>query len=129
LFRPALRLAPFGRGPPFSSGSRAATESGDLDGLVRDRLTLRAGYSPAGSRFLAPATAGTPRRRCPRQWMFRAAFASRSSTRSQDGQTWVRTERLFRIRSPQPLQSCEVYAGLTASTRLPAHAVLQARHV
>ena len=29
-------------------------------------LTLRRGYSPTGSRFSAPATAGTPRRRCPR---------------------------------------------------------------
>jgi hypothetical protein len=30
------------------------------------RLTLRAGSSSAGSRFITPANAGTPRRRCPR---------------------------------------------------------------
>lgn len=28
-------------------------------------LTLRTGYSPTGSRFIAPANAGTPRRLCP----------------------------------------------------------------
>src|SRR5262245_53664501 len=59
--------------------------------------------------------------------MFRAAFTSRSNTSPQDGQTWGRTESLFWMRAPQPLQSCDVYAGGTASTRLPAHAALQAR--
>src|SRR5258708_37344737 len=42
-------------------------------------------------------------------------------------QIWVRTERLFRMRDPQPLQSWDVYAGGTTSTRLPAHSALQAR--
>ena len=37
------------------------------------------------------------------------------------------TEAFFWMRSPQPLQSCAVYAGVTASTCLPAHAGVQAR--
>src|SRR5258708_29543691 len=58
--------------------------------------------------------------------MFLAAFASRSNTRPQDGQQWVRTLRVLGTRSPQPEQSWLVYAGLTASTRFPAHAALKA---
>ena len=58
-------------------------------------LTLRRGYSPTGSRFNPPANAGSPRRRCPRQRMFLAAFRSRSSMRPQVVQTWVRTDRLL----------------------------------
>jgi hypothetical protein len=76
-------------------------------------LTLRRGYSPTGSRFIPPATAGGPRRRCPRHWMVLAAFSSRSRMRPQFVQIWVRTLRRFWMRSPHPLQSCEVYAGLT----------------
>ena len=78
-----------------------------------------------GSRFSAPAIAGTPRRRCPRHWMFLAAFSSRSRIRPQLVQTWVRTESDFCMRSPHLLQSWLVYAGLTASTRFPAHAAVK----
>jgi hypothetical protein len=56
--------------------------------------------------------------------MFNAAFSSRSSTWPQFVQTWVRTLKEICMRSPQPLQSCVVYAGLTASTRFPAHAAV-----
>src|SRR5215831_9354612 len=63
----------------------------------------------------------------PSRSMFRAAFSSRSSIKPQLVQTWVGTDRLVYIRSPQPLQSCVVYAEGIASTRLPAHAALQAR--
>ena len=80
-----------------------------------------------GSRFSAPAIAGTPRRRCPRHWIFLAAFSSRSITSPQFVQMWVRTLKDFWIRAPQPEQSWDVYAGLIASTRLPAHAALYAR--
>jgi hypothetical protein len=90
-------------------------------------LTLRTRYSAAGSRFIAPATAGTPRRLCPSHKMFLAAFSSRSRIRPQVVQTCVRTLRLFSMRAPHPLQSCVVYAGQTASTRFPAHTALQAR--
>src|SRR5260370_41461502 len=58
--------------------------------------------------------------------MFLAACASRSNTRPQDGQQWVRTLSVLGTRSPQPEHSWLVYAGLTASTRLPAHAALKA---
>jgi hypothetical protein len=58
--------------------------------------------------------------------MFRAAFRSRSRISPQCGQTCVRTLKLLRTRLPHPLHSWEVYAGGTASTRLPAHAALQA---
>src|SRR5260221_3662722 len=61
-------------------------------GADRLDLTLRTGYSPTGSRFSAPTIAGTPRRRCPRQWMLRAAFSSRSRMSPQLVQTGVRTE-------------------------------------
>src|SRR5262245_41949175 len=37
--------------------------------------------------------------------MFLTAFASRSSTSPQEGQTCIRTERLFCTRAPHPLQS------------------------
>ena len=59
--------------------------------------------------------------------MFNAAFSSRSSTWPQFVQTWVRTLKESCVRLPQPLQSYVVYAGLTASTRFPAHAALKAR--
>ena len=85
------------------------------------------GLKPDGFSVQRPANAGTPRRRCPRHWIFLAAFSSRSKTSPQCVQTWVRTERLFWIRSPQPLQSCAGYAGWTAATRLPTHAAVQAR--
>jgi hypothetical protein len=42
-------------------------------------------------------------------------------------QTWVRTRKDVCMRSPQPLQSCDVDAGLTAATRVPAHAALKVR--
>src|SRR5258707_4448814 len=61
--------------------------------------------------------------------MFFAAFSSRSMTSPQDGQIWVRTERLFWTRSPQPLQSWLVHAGGTATTHLPAYAALLVRMV
>src|SRR5262245_66436375 len=61
--------------------------------------------------------------------MFRAAFSSRSSLSPQFGQTFVPTESDFSTRAPQPEHSWEVYAGLTASTRLPAHAAVHARIV
>src|SRR5258708_7752529 len=80
-----------------------------------------------GSRFNAPAIAGTPRRRCPRHWLVLAAFASRSNTSPQEGQTWVRTLRRLGTRAPQPLQSWVVNAEATASARFPAHAALYAR--
>ena len=54
--------------------------------------------------------------------MFLAAFSSRSKIRPHDGHTCVRTDKLFSTRLPQPLQSWDVYAGSTASARLPAHA-------
>src|SRR5215469_17472205 len=101
-------------------------------------LTLRRGYSPTGSRFIpaAPANAGTPRRRCPRHTMVLAAFSSRSNTSPQDGQTWVRTDRLVATRCVQrlpsgntPLQSWLVYWAGTATTRLPAYAALLSRMV
>ena len=87
-------------------------------------LTLRTRYSATGSRFIAPAIAGAPRRRCPSHKIFLAAFRSRSKISPQFVQACVRTLRDFKIRSPQPEQSCDVYAGLTASTRLPAHAAV-----
>jgi len=59
--------------------------------------------------------------------MVLAACASRSSTRPQAGQTGVRTQRLVWIRAPPPEQSWRVDAGVTASTRVPAHAVLPGR--
>jgi SAM-dependent methyltransferase len=62
-----------------------------FDGL----LTLRRGSSPTGSRFIPPAIAGSPRRRCPSHWMFNAAFRSRSTTSPQCVQTCVRTLRLL----------------------------------
>src|SRR5262249_56695592 len=92
-------------------------------------LTLGRGYSPTGSRFIPPATAGSPRRLCPSHWMFLAAFSSRSRISPHLVQTWVRTLNDFCTRSPHPLHSWEVYAGLTASTRFPAHAALQVRMV
>src|SRR5215469_6928111 len=61
--------------------------------------------------------------------MFLAAFSSRSNIRPQEGQTWVRTERLFSTCSPHLLQSWLVYAGGTATTRRPAHAALPSRMV
>ena len=88
------------------------------------KLTLRRGYSPTGSRFIPAGIPASPRRRCPRHTMFLAAFRSRSRIRPQVVQTWVRTLKDFCMRSPQPEQSCDVYAGLTASTRFPAHAAL-----
>src|SRR5215469_14615143 len=90
-------------------------------------LTLRAGYSLTGSRFTAPATAGTPRRLCPSHVMFFAAFASLSRISPQLVQTCVRMERLFFTISPPPEHACEVYAGGTATTHLPAHSALQVR--
>ena len=42
-------------------------------------------------------------------------------------QTWVRSDRLFSTRSPQPLLSCVVSAGGSACTRLPIHAGLDVR--
>ena len=51
--------------------------------------------------------------------MFSAAFSSRSITSPQEGQTWVRTERLFGTRSPQPEQSWLVYCGRHRSHSLP----------
>ena len=87
------------------------------------------GLKPHGFSVHRPAIARTPRRRCPRHWILRAAFSSRSMMSPQWVQTWVRTESDFWMRSPQPLQSCEVYAGLTASARFPAHAALKARRV
>jgi hypothetical protein len=63
--------------------------------VLLELLTLRRGYSPTGSRFSAPANAGTPRRRCPRQSMFLAAFRSRSRMRPQCVQTCVRTDKLL----------------------------------
>ena len=112
-----------------------AARSRQMNELVRQMpgfisLTLRRGYSPTGSRFNAAGIPATPRRRCPRHTMFLAAFRSRSRMRPQVVQTWVRTRRLFRLLemcSPHPLHSCEVYAGETASTRVPAHAAVQAR--
>src|SRR5215472_18713211 len=66
--------------------------------------------------------------------MLRAAFWSRSSTSPQEGQTWVRTDRLFATRCVQrlpsgntPLQFWLVYAGGTATTHLPAYAALLVR--
>ena len=50
-------------------------------------LTLRTRYSATGSRFIPPATAGSPRRLCPSRKMFLAAFSSRSRTRPQVVQT------------------------------------------
>ena len=83
------------------------------------RLTHRAGYSPAGFRFIAPATAGTPRRRCPRPSIFLAAFSSRSRISPQFGQTWVRTERLCWMRAPQPEQSSGRIRGIDRFHSLP----------
>jgi hypothetical protein len=80
-----------------------------------------------GSRFTAAGIPTTPRRRCPRQKIFLAAFSSRSKMSPQVVQTCVRTDRLFSTRAPHPEQSWDVDAGLTASTRLPAHAALYAR--
>jgi hypothetical protein len=59
--------------------------------------------------------------------MFLAAFRSRSMTSPQVLQTCVRTRKDLWIRLPQPEQSCDVYAGGTASTRLPAHAAVYTR--
>jgi hypothetical protein len=61
----------------------------------KEYLTLRWGYSPAGSRFIPAGIPASPRRRCPRHKMFLAAFSSRSSTRPQLVQTWVRTLKDF----------------------------------
>jgi hypothetical protein len=69
-----------------------------------------------------PASAGSPRRRRPRQWISLAAFASRSSMSPQRAQTCVRTLKDFCRRAPQPEPSCDVYAGRAASTRFPAPA-------
>ena len=74
-------------------------------------LTLRRGSSPTGSRFLPAAYATSPRRRCPRHWMFFAAFASRSRISPQCVQTCVRTDRPLSTRSPPPEQSWGVDAG------------------
>src|SRR5215469_11836319 len=69
--------------------------------------------------------------------MLSAAFSSRSSTSSQDGQTWVRTDRLLATRSRQRLpsgntpntlrQAWLVYWAGTAITHLPASAALHVR--
>src|SRR5260221_672335 len=48
--------------------------------------------------------------------ILRAALRSRSSTNPQRGHTWVRIDRLFLTRSPQPEQSCVVKRGETATT-------------
>jgi hypothetical protein len=107
--------------------AQAAAQVMVADGHGGRILTLRTGYSPTGSRFVPAGIPASPRRRCPRHWIFRAAFSSRSSMRPQCIQTWVRTLKDFSTRSPQPEQSCDVDAGSTASTRLPAHAALRAR--
>src|SRR5258708_13452504 len=55
------------------------------------------------------------------------AFSSRSTMSPQDGQMWVRTERLFGRRAPHPLHSWDVHAGGTATTRRPAYAAVPSR--
>src|SRR5262249_22903565 len=100
-----------------------------LPGVVVFHLTLHPPYRATGSRFLPAGFPASPRRRCLRHWMLRAAFRSRSRMRPQFVQTRVRTESDLAMRSPQPEQSCDVYAGGTACTCLPAHAALKARMV
>src|SRR5262249_58402675 len=58
-----------------------------------------------------------------------AAFASRSSTSLQAGQTGLRTLRLVATHAPHQLQSGVVWAGATNTTRLPAHARSEERRV
>jgi len=58
-------------------------------------LTLRTPYRAAGSRFIPAGSPASPRRRCPRQRMFLAAFSSRSKMSPQFVQTCVRTDRLL----------------------------------
>src|SRR5262249_35002216 len=68
-------------------------------------LTLRRAFARrvlGSSPQVAPRV---PTRRCPRQCMFLAAFWLRSKTRPQEGQRWVRTQRLFCTRAPHLLQS------------------------
>lgn len=48
------------------------------------------GLQPHGCSVQRPATAGTARRRCPRQWRVVAAFWLRSSTSPQCVRLWVR---------------------------------------
>src|SRR5215469_11715197 len=48
--------------------------------------------------------------------IFSAAFSSRSRTSPQEGHTWVRIDRVFLTRNPQPEQSWVVNRGETATT-------------
>src|SRR5258708_7542539 len=61
--------------------------------------------------------------------MLLAAFSSRSRISPQVVQTWVRMLNDFGTRSPQALHSCEVNAGGTATTCLPAYAAVPSRIV
>src|SRR5690242_12931201 len=63
-----------------------------------------------------PANARSKSMRSPACKMFFAAFSSRSRTRPQLGQMWVRTERLFLTRVPHAEQSWVVNCGGTAIT-------------
>jgi hypothetical protein len=117
---PCFSVSAVERSPGDRNTARSAVAS-----MVREGT--RVASSSSGSRGARATTTASPpvartRRACPAHWIFLAAFRSRSRTSPQWGQTCVRTLRLLRTRSPHPLQSCDVYAGGTASTRLPAHA-------
>src|SRR5262245_37880997 len=79
------------------------------------------------SRFTTAPSATAPRRACLARNLFLAAFSSRSSTKPQEGQTGVRTDRRFSTRAPQPLQSWLVEASATNTTCLAAYAAVEPR--
>src|ERR1700730_17903657 len=56
--------------------------------------------------------------------MFRAALTSRSTTRPQLGQRWVRSESGLLTHVPQVEQPCEVPPGGTLTTWTPASSAL-----
>ena len=90
-------------------------------------MTCSPQLKPGASRFSDAANATPPRRACPARSMFFAALWSRCRLVPHAGQECQRTDKPFETSAPQPLQVCEVNAGLTATTLRPAHAALCVR--
>src|SRR5262249_47801804 len=99
---------------PSRDGDRRRAGAAELRRLQarthrhRERVTTPPSYrrgllSSSGSLSTPVPKGGAPARK-----IFLAAFTSRSSTRPQEGQRWVRTDRLFWTYVPQRWHCCVV---------------------
>src|SRR6185369_16617455 len=83
---------------------------------------LRRGFSVLRSRYPSPSPKGRPAHS-----MFLAALWSRCRLVPHSGHRCQRTDKPLDTSTPQPEHVWLVNAGLTATTRLPAHAALWVR--